>query len=121
MECADLKFGAALLAKYPQAPAACLEGREYKGKRYAKFHAEVYVSDLAFMTVKLLNASGEMVTAFSIKPRRDQRVHVDGVDKKFSDNRVGERLTFWVTENRMAAQELPGSTRDSWAVLPPPR
>jgi hypothetical protein len=73
------------------------------------------------MTVKLLNAAGEMVTAFSIKPRPDQHVHVDGVDKKFGDLRVGEKLTFWVSENRMAAQELPGSTKDSWAVLPPPR
>jgi hypothetical protein len=32
---------------------------------------------------------------------------------------VGEVLTIWVSEDRTAAQELPGSTEDSWAMLPP--
>jgi hypothetical protein len=32
---------------------------------------------------------------------------------------VGEKLTFWVSEKRLTAMELPGSTTHSWAVLPP--
>lgn len=117
--CADLKFGAAFLEKYPKAPAACLEGREYKGKRYAKFRARVYISDPAFMTVELLNATDMLVTAFSFKPAATQHVLVGGEEKKFSDLKVGEVMTVWVSEDRMTAFELPGSTKDSWAVLPP--
>jgi len=39
--------------------------------------------------------------------------------RKFSDMAVGEKLTLWVSEKRLTAMELPGSTAQSWAVLPP--
>ena len=35
--CSDLKYSSEFLAKYPTAPAACLEGRVHEGKRYGKF------------------------------------------------------------------------------------
>ena len=117
--CSELKFSAAFLAKYPKAPAACLDGRVLNGKRYAKFQTKVYISDPAFMTVQLLDASGAMVTTFSFKPGPEQGVHVNGKLRKFHDMKVGEVLTIWVSEDRMTAEELPGSTKNSWAMLPP--
>jgi hypothetical protein len=117
--CSDLKFGKAFLAKYPKAPAACQDARVYKGQRYAKFEAKVYISSPQFMTVQMLDASGATVTTFSFKPAPGQGVHVNGKLKKFSDMAVGEKLTVWVSEKRMTAMELPGSTANSWAVLPP--
>jgi hypothetical protein len=117
--CSSLHFGAAFLAKYPQAPAACQDARVYKGQRYAKFEAKVYISSPQFMTVNLLDAAGNTVTTFSFKPRPGQGVHVNGDLRKFSDMAVGEKLTLWVSEKRMSASELPGSTASSWAVLPP--
>ena len=117
--CSDLKFSAAFLAKYPKAPAACLDGRVYNGKRYAKFQAKVYISDPSFMTVQMLDATGAPVTTFSFKPGPDQGVHVNGQLRKFHDMSVGEVLTIWVSEDRTDAQELPGSTENSWAMLPP--
>jgi hypothetical protein len=117
--CSDIKFSPAFLAKYPKAPAACLDGREYNGKRYAKFQTKVYISDPAFMTVSLLDPKGEAVTTFSFKPGPDQGVHVNGQLRKFHDMKVGEVLTIWVSEDRTTAQELPGSTTNSWAMLPP--
>jgi hypothetical protein len=42
--CSELHFSKAFLAKYPQAPNACIEGRQDKsGARYAKFNAKVYL------------------------------------------------------------------------------
>jgi hypothetical protein len=117
--CSDLKFGAAFLKKYPQAPAACQDARVYKGQRYAKFVAQVYISSPQFMTVQLLNSAGGTVTTFSFKPGPNQGIHVNGELEKFHDMRVGEKITFWVSEKRMEARELPGSTTNSWAVLPP--
>jgi hypothetical protein len=117
--CSDLKFGAAFLAKYPQAPGACQQGVVFKGQRYAKFVAQVYISSPQFMTVQLLNAAGATVTTFSFKPAPGQGVHVNGSLRKFSDMSVGEKLTLWVSEKRLQAMELPGSTANSWAVLPP--
>jgi len=121
VSCSDLKFGKAILAKYPKAPAACQDARVYKGLRYAKFEAKVYISSPQFMTVELLDKSGATVTTFSFKPGAGtaQGVHVNGKMRKFSDMAVGEKLTFWVSEKRLTAAELPGSTANSWAVLPP--
>jgi hypothetical protein len=117
--CSSLQFGATFLAKYPKAPAACLDARVYKGQRYAKFEAKVYISSPEFMTVEMLDASGKTVTTFSFKPGPDQGVHVNGQLRKFHDMAVGEKLTIWVSEKRMEAKELPGSTEKSWVVLPP--
>jgi hypothetical protein len=117
--CSDLKFSAAFLAKYPKAPAACLDARVYHGHRYAKFEVKVYISSPQFMTVEMLDASGATVTTFSFKPAPGQGVHVNGQLRKFSDMAVGEKLTVWVSEKRLTAMELPGSTANSWAVLPP--
>jgi len=119
VECSALKFGAAFLEKYPKAPAACLEARDNKGQRYAKFEAKVYISDPEFMTVSMLNAAGETVTTFSFKPGPKAHVNVEGKEKKFHDLAVGEKVTFWVSEKRMTAAALPSSTSESWAVLPP--
>ena len=117
--CSSLQFGAAFLAKYPKAPLACQDARIYKGHRYAKFEAKVYISSPQFMTVELLDSAGATVTTFSFKPAPGQGVHVNGQLRKFSDMSVGEKLTFWVSEKRMTARELPGSTSSAWAVLPP--
>jgi len=117
--CSDLKWGKAFLAKYPKAPGACQDARMYKGQRYAKFVAKVYISSPQFMTVELLDSSGATVTTFSFKPAAGQGVHVNGKLEKFSDMSVGEKLTIWVSEKRLTAMELPGSTAHSWAVLPP--
>jgi len=117
--CSQLKFSAAFLAKFPRAPAACLDGRVYNGMRYAKFQAKVYISDPQFMTVQMLDASGATVTTFSFKPGPDQGVHVNGKLEKFHDMSVGEMLTVWVSEKRLTAFELPGSTASSWTLLPP--
>lgn len=120
--CSDLVFSKAFLAKYPKAPAACQDARVYKGQRYGKFVAKVYISSPQFMTVELLDSAGATVTTFSFKPGTGvgvDGVHVNGKLRKFSDMAVGEKLTFWVSEKRLTAGELPGSTANSWAVLPP--
>jgi hypothetical protein len=117
--CSDIRFGAAFLAKYPKAPLACLDGRVYNGKRYAKFQAKVYISDPKFMTVQMLDRAGTTITTFSFKPGPEQGVHMNGQLRKFHDMAVGEVMTMWVSEDRTTAQELPGSTDDSWAMLPP--
>ena len=117
--CSEIKFSAAFLAKYPKAPAACQDGRVYNGERYAKFEAKVYISSPEFMTVQMLDAAGNTVTTFSFKPGPNQGVHVNGRLVKFHDMSVGDKLTVWVSEKRTDAQELPGSTTNKWAMLPP--
>ena len=53
IECSELHFSDEFLKKYPEAPAACVEAREYQGKRYAKFKAKVYLNSADRTTVTL--------------------------------------------------------------------
>jgi hypothetical protein len=117
--CSDVKFSAAFLAKWPKAPSACQDARVYKGVTYAKFQAKVYISSPQFMTVNIIDSAGNVVTTASFKPGPNQGVHVNGKLEKFHDMSVGETLTFWVSQNRTDASELPGSTANKWALLPP--
>ena len=117
--CSEMRYSAAFLAKYPKAPAGCQEARVYHGERYAKFDAKVYLVDPAFTTVNLLNVAGDMLTTFSLKPSPDQHVLVNGEETAFHDLKVGQKITFWISEKRLEAVELPGSTEHAWQVLPP--
>jgi hypothetical protein len=117
--CSEVKYSSEFLAKYPEAPAACLEAREHNGKRYAKFNAKVYLNSADRTTVELLNVRGDRLSTFSFKPGPDAGVNIDGKKTKFTDLKAGQTISFWVSEDRMTAQELPGSTEESWAVLPP--
>jgi len=118
--CTDLKYSKEFLEKYPTAPAACLEGRVADdGKKYGKFTAKVFLNSADRTTVELLNIMGDPLTTFSFKPGPDASVDIEGKKTKFTDLKPGEKITFWVSEDRMTASELPGSSSESWAVLPP--
>jgi hypothetical protein len=117
--CSDVKYSSEFLKKYPDAPAACIEAVEKEGKRYAKFQARVYLNSADRTTVELLNTRGDPLSTFSFKPGPDAAVDIDGKKTKFTDLKKGEKISFYVSEDRLAASELPGSTEESWAVLPP--
>lgn len=117
--CTEVKYSSEFLAKYPEAPAACLEARDHDGKRYAKFNARVFLNSADRTTVELLNVKGDRLSTFSFKPATDAGVDIDGKKVKFTDLKKGETISFWVSEDRLAASEQPGSTEESWAVLPP--
>lgn len=119
ISCSEVKYSSEFLAKYPDAPAACVEAVEKGGKRYAKFKARVYLNSADRTTVELLNVRGDRLSTFSFKPGPDAAVDIDGKKTKFTDLKKGELISFYVSEDRLAAQEQPGSTEESWAVLPP--
>ncbi len=117
--CSEVKYGAEFLKKYPDAPAACIEAIEKDGKRYAKFTARVYLNSKDRTTVELLNTRGDRLSTFSFKPSAEGGVHVDNKLVKFHDLKPGEKISFYVSEDRLTASEMPGDTHDSWSVLPP--
>jgi hypothetical protein len=117
--CSEVKYSSEFLAKYPDAPAACLEAVEKGGKRYAKFNARVFLNSADRTTVELLNTRGDRLSTFSFKPATDAGVNINGEKVKFTDLKKGEKISFWVSEDRLQASEMPGDTHESWSVLPP--
>jgi hypothetical protein len=120
VDCNTFKYSSAFLDKYPKAPAACLEGRVYKGTTYAKFNAKVYINNLPdYVTLQLLNVSGTMITTFSVKPQGGGTFYVDGKETPAANLKVGQQITLWVPENRMEVKVLPLPTAESWRVIEP--
>lgn len=101
MKCIDLVFSKDMLDRHPKAPAACLEAREYQGKKYAKFRGKVVepAKDGA-MTVAFLNVAGTPLSQFTFSPPPDAGVMVEGKKTPFAKMRKGETLTFWVAEGQ---------------------
>jgi hypothetical protein len=116
VSCSDFKYSEAFLAKYPKAPAACLEGRTYKGVNYAKFNAKVTKVTPSGVTLQLLNVTGTPITPLTIKPA-DQKAYilVEGKQTRSTDLNQGDSVTFWVPQSRMEVNALPAQSH--WIVL----
>jgi hypothetical protein len=117
--CSDLKWNAEFLAKYPKAPAACLEARVYKGKRYAKFMGKVYIQDPEYLTITMMNVAGDPLSTLTYKPPSAEAiVYVNGKATKYKDLKVGDKLTVWVSEDRWAVYSAPGSGSGAKGLAP---
>jgi hypothetical protein len=116
VSCADFKYSSEFLAKYPKAPAACLEGRTYNGMNYAKFNAKVSNVTNNDLTVDLLDVAGAPITSMTIKPSDSKSyILVNGKQTQVGQMSVGDSITFWVPQSRMEVNALPSSSR--WIVL----
>jgi len=117
--CSDFKFSKAVLDKVPQAQSACLDGRVYKGQKYAKYQGKVYLPMTDRITLEILDSAGNTVNTFSYKPAPTQVVMVNGQPEQYKDLRKGEIITFWIPESRLDVRETPASTHENWSVTPP--
>ena len=118
VSCSDFKYSQEFLAKYPKAPAACLEGRTYKGVNYAKFNAKVTKVSSSGVTLQLLDVAGGPITPLTIKPA-DQKAYilVDGKQTQMTGLNQGDSVTFWVPQSRMEVHALPAPSQSHWIVL----
>ena len=116
VSCTEFKYSSEFLATYPKAPAACIEGRTYKGVNYAKFNAKVTDVTSSGVKVDLLDVAGAPITSLTIKPSDSKSfILVNGKQTTINDMAVGDAITFWVPQSRMEAHALPSSSR--WIVL----
>ena len=106
--CSSLTFSQSFLAKYPDAPAACIEARTYHGKKYAKFDGKVYIMSGDSMTVQVNNVAGNVLTAVTVKPNATATLMVNGKAEKFSDLKVGDPISIWISQDRWNFYSSPG-------------
>jgi hypothetical protein len=118
VSCTSLTYNHDFLALYPRAPAACQEARIYQGKKYAKFTGKVFLTDPAFITVNLFNVAGDTIETVSLKPNPDAILMVNGQQEHFSELRVGDPVTFWVSEARFSFYGSPGATAPAEGMAP---
>jgi hypothetical protein len=116
VSCSDFTYSEAFLAKYPKAPAACLEGRTYNGVNYAKFSANVTKVSSSGVTLQLLDTAGNPITPVTMMPA-DQKAYilVNGKQTQLIDLSQGDTVTFWVPQSRMEVDAVPSQSH--WIVL----
>jgi hypothetical protein len=119
VSCTKLVFSQDFLRKYPKAGAACQEARVYKGLRYAKFSGKVSMTDPAYIVVQVFNAGGDALSSVTFKPQPSSKVLVNGEPTTIADLKVGDPVTFWVSEKRFAMYPTPGATANASKGLPP--
>jgi hypothetical protein len=99
VECTSLHYSQGFLAKFPKAPAACLEARVYKGQTYMKVKAKVYIAEKDTpTTVAFLDAYGNSLVTHTVKDPKNVRVILNDEDQDFDSLRKGEIITVWVPE-----------------------
>lgn len=107
--CTSLTFSKAFLAKNPKAPAACIEARDYHGKKYARFDGKVYIKQGDSMTIQFHNVSGDVLTAITVKPSaQTMSLLINGKETKFADLKVGDPISVWLAEDRWDFYDAPG-------------
>jgi hypothetical protein len=117
--CSDLTFSKGFLAKYPKAPAACIEARTYNGKKYAKFDGKVYLKEGDSMTIQVHNVAGDTLNAITVQPSQTATLLVNGKQEKFSDLKVGDPISIWVSQDRFSFYSAPGTSAGK-VVAPAP-
>ena len=102
-------------ARYPKIDAACQSIQERDGKTFVKFTGTVDRSLRdGEMTVDFKDA-GKMV----LTPPADMQITVDGRKTPVSRLQRGDELSFWVAEDRLAAQFQEDETPTAKLVVVP--
>ena len=118
--CSSLTFAKGFLAQYPKAPAACIEARTYHGKKYAKFDGKVSKIEGSSMTIQINNVAGDALNAITVQPSQSATLLVNGKEEKFSDLKVGDPISIWVSQDRFDFYTVLGKNAGKVVVSPPP-
>jgi hypothetical protein len=108
VECSSLHYSEAFLDRYPNAPAACLEARVYKGETYVEVKGKVYILDNPTLSVALLDPYGNTLGTVTVRDSK-LRVIMNGKDVSVAELRTDEEITLWVPESIFSAEPTAAS------------
>jgi hypothetical protein len=108
VECSSLHYSQAFLDKYPNAPAACLEARVYKGETYMEVKGKVFILDNPTLSVAFLDPYGNTLGTVTVRDSK-LRVIVNGKEVDVADLRTDQELTLWVPESIFSAETAEAS------------
>jgi len=105
VECTALHYSKEFLAKFPKAPAACLEARVYKGQTYIKVKGKVYIAEKDTpTTVAFMDSYGNALFTKTVLDPSKVRVIMNDEEEDFASLRKGEVITVWVPESLYAGK-----------------
>ncbi len=99
--CDGIRWSDRALRMYPSIASACQAVEERNGKTFVKFQGTVRQNvDRGEQLVINFKDGGEV----TVRPPAETRLYIDGKPTKVADLRRGDQLTFYIAEDRLAAQ-----------------
>jgi hypothetical protein len=105
--CDSVNFGEDVLAKFPNAKAACIGVMEKNGGIYAHYRADVVAVDKDAVTVHMLDHEGKAISKVKFVPSADQVASVEGKDTKFTDLKKGTKLDLYIEHSKWGLYASP--------------
>jgi hypothetical protein len=99
-DCGDVRWSAAAVSKYPRIAAACQAVQQRDGKSYVRFEGVVVDNRGGERLQVEFKDAGEM----TLTPPPELGVYIDGRKVPVSELERGDELTFYIAEDRLAAQ-----------------
>jgi hypothetical protein len=115
--CADIKWNAELLKKYPNAPAGCQEIVVRDGKKFAKFQATVVAVDPDSVTVRFIDPYGNPGRVMKIQPGKNATVEIAGEKVEYAKLKKDQKMTFYVPESTLGVISNPTESASSTIVV----
>jgi hypothetical protein len=115
--CVNIKWNAAFLKDYPDAPATCQEVTVKDGVKYAKFYGKVSKVDHQSVQVAISDVGSFPVATIAFEVGKGGRITLGDKTEMVKDLRVGDLLTFWVREGEFGVS--PTLTDRPIAIIKP--
>ena len=108
----DVRWSREFLQKYPKAAAACREVTMKDGQKWIRFDADVAAIKGTRVTADFLDTSGRPVSTVTFTAASDATLEMDGRDERFSDLNPGDKISVWMTEQRVAFYTKPEASQN---------
>jgi hypothetical protein len=106
-------FSQEFLARYPNAGGACREVKVEDGQKWARFDADVVRVRGRQVTANFVDRFDKSLGTLTFEASPEARVEVNGRDTRFSSLKPGDKLSFWMPENRVGMYAQPGAASES--------
>jgi hypothetical protein len=109
----NIVFSQEFLARYPDAGSACREVKVKDGQKWARFDADVVRVRGRRVTANFVDRFDKSLGTLTFEASPEARVEVNGRDMRFSSLKPGDKLSFWMPENRVGIYAEPGAASES--------
>ena len=106
----NITFSQEFLSRYPTAGAACREVKVENGTKWARFDADVARVSGNRVTANFVDRFDKKLGTITFDAASDARVQVNGRPMRFSALRPGDKLSFWMPEDRVGFYAEPGAS-----------
>lgn len=106
----NITFSQEFLSRYPTAGGACREVKVQDGHKWARFDANVARVSGNRVTANFVDRFDKNLGSITFDAAPEARVQVNGRPMRFSTLQRGDRLSFWMPEDRVGFYAEPGAS-----------